>query len=370
MPYREQMPIDKGLDHTVAFLREGYKFISNRAKQYHRDIFETRLLGGQKVICLIGKDAAELFYDNDKFKRHGAAPKRVLKTLFGQNGVQTLDDVKHRHRKNLFMSLMTQTRLQKVKDIFKEEWLQALQTWEKQNKIGLYDEARAVLTRTACRWAGVPLAISDQEQKMNELSAMFEGGGAVGPRYMRGKQDRQKAEQWVGKLIGQVREGKMQVDRETALYQIAMFKDQSGQLLPLSVAAVELINILRPIVAISVYIVFCALALYDFPYEKEKLASGGNEAIHLFAEEVRRYYPFFPVTVARVREDFLWKGYDFKAGTLVLLDLYGTNHHPAIWEKPDEFMPERFRTREKTHSISFHKVAEIIIATIAAPANG
>lgn len=347
MPYREQMPIDKGLDHTVAFLREGYKFISNRAKQYHRDIFETRLLGGQKVICLIGKDAAELFYDNDKFKRHGAAPKRVLKTLFGQNGVQTLDDVKHRHRKNLFMSLMTQTRLQKVKDIFKEEWLQALQTWEKQNKIGLYDEARAVLTRTACRWAGVPLAISDQEQKMNELSAMFEGGGAVGPRYMRGKQDRQKAEQWVGKLIGQVREGKMQVDRETALYQIAMFKDQSGQLLPLSVAAVELINILRPIVAISVYIVFCALALYDFPYEKEKLASGGNEAIHLFAEEVRRYYPFFPVTVARVREDFLWKGYDFKAGTLVLLDLYGTNHHPAIWEKPDEFMPERFRTREK-----------------------
>lgn len=34
-------------------------------------------------------------------------PKLVLKTLFGQGGVQTLDGAAHHHRKNIFMDLMT-----------------------------------------------------------------------------------------------------------------------------------------------------------------------------------------------------------------------------------------------------------------------
>jgi fatty-acid peroxygenase len=31
-----------------------------------------------------------------------------------------------------------------------------------------------------------------------------------------------------------------------------------------------------------------------------------------------------------------------KKGTWVLFDLYGTNHHPALWGDPDVFRPERF----------------------------
>src|SRR5699024_939553 len=106
----------------------------------------------------------------------------------------------------------------------------------------------------------------------------------------------------------------------------------------------ELVNILRPTVAVSVYIAFCALALYDFTEEKKKLEAPVNEEYYqMFVQEVRRYYPFFPMAVARVRQDFLWKGHDFKEGTLVMLDLYGTNHHPHLWEKPNEFYPERFK---------------------------
>lgn len=66
----------------------------------------------------------------------------------------------------------------------------------------------------------------------------------------------------------------------------------------------------------------------------------------MFVQEVRRYYPFFPVLVARVRDDFLWNGHDFRKGNLVLLDIYGTNHDPDIWEHPDMFDPERFKDRD------------------------
>src|SRR5699024_9169687 len=113
-------------------------------------------------------------------------------------------------------------------------------------------------------------------------------------------------------------------------------------LLDLHTASVELANILRPIVAIAVYVTFCALALYQFPEEQKKLQHANQHDYKRFVQEVRRYYPFFPVAVARVREDFLWKGHDFKKDTYVLLDLYGTNHHSDLWDKPDEFRPERF----------------------------
>lgn len=341
--YREQIAIDKGIDNTASFLMEGYQYISNRTKRYNRNMFETRLLGGKKFVCMVGKEAAEVFYDDSKFKRHGAAPQRVLKTLFGEKGVQTLDNAAHRNRKKLFMSLMTEERLQDVAAIAKEQWENSLEKWQDMDKVVLYEEAKKILTRTACTWAGVPLTSEEDVQRAEQLSALFEAGGAVGLRHWRGRTDRKQTEKWVEDFIKAVRRGDQKVDEETALYKIAFHRDLNRQLLRSDIAAVELINVLRPIVAIAVYIAFCALALREHPEEREKLKDGAKEDYRMFVQEVRRYYPFFPMAVAEVRDDFLWNGHDFRKGTRVLLDLYGTNHDPEIWDTPDQFRPERFK---------------------------
>ncbi|SIE95158.1 Fatty-acid peroxygenase [Mycobacteroides abscessus subsp. abscessus] len=62
----------------------------------------------------------------------------------------------------------------------------------------------------------------------------------------------------------------------------------------------------------------------------------------MFVQEVRRFYPFGPFLGAIVRKDFIWNEAEFKEGMLVLLDIYGTNHDPLLWEEPYEFRPERF----------------------------
>ncbi|MDO7907797.1 cytochrome P450 [Paenibacillus sp. JX-17] len=41
--------------------------------------------------------------------------------------------------------------------------------------------------------------------------------------------------------------------------------------------------------------------------------------------------------------DFTWNGFSFEEGTMVLLDVYGTTHDPALWEDPDQFRPQRFK---------------------------
>jgi fatty-acid peroxygenase len=96
-----ELPHDRVADSTLAFLRDGYAFISNRCRRYRSDVFQTRLLL-QPVICMRGAAAAEVFY-SDRFERRGATPAVARRTLFGEGGVQGLDDAAHHHRKKMLM---------------------------------------------------------------------------------------------------------------------------------------------------------------------------------------------------------------------------------------------------------------------------
>lgn len=340
-------PKEEGLDHTLSVLKEGYLYITNRTIGFQSDVFETRLLG-EKAICMRGEEAASLFYDNDKFVRHGAAPKRVLNTLFGENGVQTLDGEDHHHRKAMFMSLMSHEGLQKIRTITRKHWGLAVGRWETKKEIEIYEESQEMLCRIACEWAGVPLSAEDITEKSAWLGAMIEATTAIGIAHMKGKRARIKAEKWIQSLIEDVRQGNLTPEKDTALYTFSWHRDLQGQLLDTEIAAVEVLNILRPIVAVSIYITFTALAVIQHPEEREKLAAGEETYLQNFVQEVRRFYPFFPFSGARVKEDFTWNEYEFKKGELTILDLYGTNHHPDLWEQPEQFIPDRFKNWQGT----------------------
>lgn len=338
----EQVPHDKTLDNSLALMQEGYLFIKNRVDRYQSDLFETRLLL-QNAICISGEEAAKLFYDTERFQRHGAVPKRVQKTLFGENGIQSLDGDAHILRKLLFMSLMTPPQQKRLAELAMEQWQDSVGKWEDAKKIVLFDEAKNILCRIACHWAGVPLQKSEVKERADDFTAMVYAFGAVGPRHWKGRRARTRAEEWIRKVIEDVRAGKLKVDEGSALYAMAFHKELDGSQLDTQMAAIELINVLRPIVAIATFITFAALALHEHPECKEKVQSGNSDYLEMFAQEVRRYYPFAPFLGAKVRKDFVWNQCEFKKGMLVLLDIYGTNHDSRLWENPNEFRPERFK---------------------------
>lgn len=335
---------DKGFDNTLNLMQEGYLFIKNRTDQYQSNMIETHILG-QKVICMVGEEAAKLFYDPERFQRNGAAPKRVQKTLFGENAIQSMDGQAHIHRKRLFMSLMTPLHQKRLADFVMKKMEASVDKWENSKTITLFNEMNEILCKTACDWAGVPLQESGIKKRAEDFSLMVDAFGAVGPRYWKGKTARSRAEKWIGETIEDVRAGRLATEEGTALYTIAFHKELDGRPLNAQMAAVELINVLRPIVAISTYITFAMLALQEHPEWKEKFLSGNSNNFEMFAQEVRRYYPFGPFLGARVRNNFQMYEYNFKKGMLVLLDMYGTNHDSLIWNKPDEFYPERFKER-------------------------
>jgi len=343
----KQVPRDKCLDNTLALLHEGYPFIKNRVDRYQSNLFETRLLG-KKVICMSGKHASKLFYNTELFKRKGALPKRVQKTLFGVNGVQTMDDERHIHRKMLFMSLLDQEYQEQLTEITRRRWQEAINKWERAQQIVLFDEVNNILCQAVCEWASVPLQSSQVKNRAKDFSAMVNTLESIGPKYWQGKRARTRTEKWIRGIIEDTRANKLKVERSSVLHKVAFYEELDGKLLDTQMAAIELINILRPIVAISRFITFTALALYEHEEYIQKLRSGNENLHEMFIQEVRRYYAFAPFLGAIVRKNFIWKECKFKKGTLVLLDIYGTNHDAHIWENPYEFRPERFKNKKNS----------------------
>ena len=208
----------------------------------------------------------------------------------------------------------------------------------------LHDEMRILLCDAACRWAGLPQDMRGVLRRTQEFGAMIDGAGAVGPRNYWARLLRRRSERWAQDALAALRdEGEPEEGASPAAALLA-HRDPEGRPLPLEVAAVELLNLLRPTVAIARYATFAALALHERPHAAEAIRGGSAAHLEHFVQEVRRFYPFFPFVGGRVRQPFVWQGRDFREGEWVLLDLYGTNRDPRLWHRPDEFRPERFVT--------------------------
>ena len=336
------IPRDLQAESSLSLLSEGYSFIPSRCQRLGSDIFQVRLLL-QNTICMSGEEAAKLFYDEQLFERQHAAPRMLQKTLFGQGGVQGLDGEAHRHRKRLFMSLLTDGAVAELVRLSETHWQAAIETWQRSDRIVLMPEVQAILTRSVCEWAGVPLAEGEVLLRRDQLAAMIDGAGGIGARHLRARKARKEAENWMIGLISRVRAGELQVDETRALAVVARYLDLGGKALDERAAAVEMLNLLRPTVAVTRFIIYAALELLAHPEWQQRLRRD-DAALELFAQEVRRLHAFFPFTAARVRTDFEWRGYHFPKGTRVLLDLYGTNRDSRLWTEPEAFRPERFAT--------------------------
>lgn len=339
------IPRDPSPDSTLTLLSEGYGFIANRCRRFGTDLFEARLML-RRAVCISGEEAARLFYEPGRFTRRGAMPRPTLALLQHKGSVQTKDGEAHRNRKRLFLSLMTPEARRRLCDLFEEEWRARIPAWMGMESVVLKPEAQTILCRAVCRWAGVPLAPEEAEPRAAEFAAMIEGAGSVGPAALRGLLLRRRTQAWARGLVERARQGTIVAEEGGALHAVAWHREPDGRLMDAGTAAIELINVLRPTVAVFLYILFVAMALHEHPEVRRSLRGGSERDREDFVQEVRRFYPFFPFIGGRVVQPFDWRGHRFAAGDWVLLDLYGTNHDPRTWGDPEVFRPARFRERE------------------------
>ncbi|WP_160167979.1 cytochrome P450 [Sinorhizobium meliloti] len=337
----KSVPCTSSIDSTLALLREGYTFISARCDELRTDVFRTRLML-RPVLCMRGEEAAQLFYGSDDVTRVGSMPWTVLRLLQDKHSVQQLDGEMHRQRKKMFIDLaMSDGAVAALIDRFRHHWLAQVDNRET-GRSDLREVANLVLTKASADWIGIPEHSRDDRKLAESLAEMIDSTGSFGPSAWLALVSRRRTERWLISIVEAVRDGSLVVVDECALKTICVFyRDADGRALSTEAAAVELLNLLRPIAAISRWIVFLALALARNPERQEWFRGGHDDQIEGFVEEVRRLYPFFPFVGAKLRKDLVWQGHPLVKGDWLLLDLYGTTHDPRLFPQPTVFDPER-----------------------------
>jgi fatty-acid peroxygenase len=333
------------VDSSLAALLKGYTWLPDRRRRTAGPLVRARLTG-RHTVALWGPEAVRFFYDERHVERASALPGPVLSTLFGHGAVHTLDGPAHRVRKEMFLSLLTGPKA--VGDLVEQvtdAWDTAVRSWPGRRSVVLFDEASRALTLGVCRWAGIPLDESEAEDTARDMVAMVDGFATAGPRHWRARRARSRSEAWLAGLVGDVREGAATAPPGSPLDVVVRHQDADGLPLDPHTAAVELLNIVRPTVAVCWFVTYAGHALRLRPDVRERLAEDDPEYAVAFAHELRRFYPFAPFVGGLAVTDLEWRGEPIPAGAMVLLDLYGQNHDPDLWDLPYTFEPQRFLER-------------------------
>ncbi len=329
-------------DSTLGLLAQGYAWLPDRMRRSPDGTVRCRLLG-RPAVALRGPEAVGFFYDEKHVVRTAALPGPVLDTLFGRGAVHTLDGEAHRVRKALFVALLKDDAgVAELGRIAGRYWREAL-AGRPGRTVVVFDEAARVLALAVRDWAGVPLSDPATAELARDCVAMVDGFATPGPRHLRARRARRRQEQALAELVTDVRRTPEADAKGSALEAVAWHRDADGSLLSPATAAVELLNVIRPTVAVAWFAAFAAHALHRWPDQRALLRTDTSGVrAEAFAHEVRRFYPFAPFVGGLAAQDLTWRGQDIRKDTLMLLDLYGQNHDPALWEHPYRFDPSRF----------------------------
>ena len=338
------------LDGTLAFVREGYLFGIRRYRRLGADAFRTRLFG-RPVVVARGADALRFFSEGGRFERNGAMPTSATHLLQDERSVQTLEGAAHAHRKAFFLDALEPAGRARLAETVHDSVLDRLGSHPPGARVVLQEEFAHAIASAALQWAGVPERLRGDDGHAGALVSMIEGAGTFGPPNWTARMRRLGTETWAREVIDAARAargGPGEVPEGSPLDRIAGARADDGALLDRGTAAVELLNLLRPIVAVGRFGVFAALALHRHPRAADEFARGdadgtdADERRTWFVNEVRRCYPFFPMIVGRATRELHWHDEVLRPGTWMLVDLYGTNHDPRHWEAPERFDPGRF----------------------------
>jgi fatty-acid peroxygenase len=324
-------------DLGILLARHGYDAVArDRTARGGADTYVSRLLG-RRTVVLGDPDGARAFYDESLARRAGAVPPPLAWLLFGRGAVHGMDGTEHRDRKRLLLDVLDPDGLHSLVDEVRGALVTRAGGWVGR-EVDLHRELVSVYGAATLHWAGLDVTRREADLVSRRLAEIVDGFGFAGPAYVRGWRARRWAERWARTAVRDARDGRTSPVTGSALQMIAATDLDERQ------AAVELLNVLRPTVAVSWLGCFAGLALASVPAE-ERARLVPQEAVHeryAFAQEVRRTSPFVPALTALAVRGTEVSGVRVRPGDRLVLDVIGIDHHESRWPAPRLFDADRF----------------------------
>ena len=324
-------------DLSWRLLRDGYDGIAvDRERLGGADPFVTTLLG-KRAVVVRGPEGVRLFYDESVVQRAGAIPPPLGWLLFGRGAVHTLDDEQHKVRKQVFLDLLGPERVEPVAEGVRSRLAGRAERWAA--GVTVFDELVEVYGDAVLAWAGIRVDEEESRRLSHLMAAIVDGFGFAGPAYPRAWVARLRLNRWATDLVRGVRGGSVLTPSDRALAVLAAREDLDDH-----TAGVELLNILRPTVAVAWPATLAIAHLLRLP-EPERVAQA--DVLTPYVHECRRLQPFAPALAGRVRRATEHRGVALNPGDMLVLDIVGTHTDPATWGGPEHavaFDPARFAT--------------------------
>jgi fatty-acid peroxygenase len=325
-------------DLSLLLKRHGYDAIGVDRERRDGDAdYESRLLGSRAVV-LQSREGARLFYDETVVSRRRAVPAPLAGLLFGRGALHGLDGAAHRRRKLLMVDALSAETLGPLVDSVETSLRSRAAGWAGDD-VSLFCELVTVYGEAVQAWAGVPQT-GHGAQTSRGLARIVDGFGVGDPAtYLRAWSARVRANRWAADVVAAARARRPEPPPGSPLSLVAAAD------LDKRTAGVELLNILRPSVAVAWLGGFAAVRLDEHAGWRPRLADqAGAMARFAFAQEVRRTTPFAPALAGRVRRRVDALGFALEPGDRLVLDVIGIHCDPERWPDPGRFDPERFTT--------------------------
>ncbi|MDT9591430.1 cytochrome P450 [Nocardioides zeae] len=327
------------MDLSLALLRRGYHALAEeRGRHDDADTFAARLLG-RHALVLRGADGARVFYDTERVSRVGSVPPPLAGLIFGSGAMHGLDGREHDVRKHLFLDVLDDEAVERLVAVVAERLRDRL-VESAGREVDLFALLVEVYGDSVLRWAGVPSHERQRSSLARQMAAIVDGFGGSPRAYARGWAARAHLDRWAGRLVAAQRRSGRTGDA-TPLARIASLP------VPARTAGVELLNLLRPTVAVAWPATWAVVELLrDADLAAQVRGSAGELVRRRVAHEVRRVRPFVPALAGRARIAFTHDGLSVRPGDRLVLDVVGTDTDPAHWSAPDRFDPQRFTDAE------------------------
>jgi len=357
------------LGETLAFLKNGFGFVEERAHRFG-PIFRTRILGRDTAV-IVGPEASGEFIDLRHVQREGAMPAHVQE-LMGGRALPVLDGPEHFERKHFVLAAFGRDALASYVPKIQTLLSTFMNRWAASKEVGWLDELKLLSLQMIC---DTVLGMSPGPQ-MDRVRADYElvlaGFGSL-PIPLPGTTFT-KARQALKRILAvydeNIREHQAH-PRDDGLSRILAAKSPaSGRTMTPAEARTELHHIVIAGLIVWAWLASLILELERNPEvrrrleeEIKRMAPGrrlGLEQLDQMAYlnqvsmEVRRVAPVVHVFFGKASQSFEFKGHSVPAGWMVLWGHRSSHMSEEVYQDPERFDPDRFAPPRSEHQKHEH----------------
>jgi cytochrome P450 len=314
---------------------------------------------GMKFVMVSDPDAVKAIFTAPPDVAPSAAGNSPVRPVMGDSSVVVLTGPEHMRQRKLLLPPFHGERMREYEAVIVEATRRDMASWPRGRPMRLQERTRAITLEVILRavfgvdgnrMAPLKRAINELMEPMHLLAVLRialsrptgeRPAGAIG-RALDG------LDRLIYEELGRRRQVSDLAERTDILSLLMQARDEAGEPMTDTELRDELVTLLlagHETTATSV--AWAIERLVRHPDKLRRLLAEIDEGeteeyLNAVVSETLRVRPVVPIVARSLQEEFEVGGYRLPAGTTVAPAIYLTNRNPRVYERPAEFMPERF----------------------------